>query len=339
MGRSRWFLAMFAIVSAVTLVAVDQAEARRGGSFGSRGSRTYQAPASTTTAPQTAPIQRSTTPQAQPGQQNRAAQGAQQQARPSMFGGGLAGGLMRGLMIGGLIGLLMGSGFGGMAGLLGLLVQGALLALVVFLVIRFFRRQQPAAAGGPNTMGRMGGGFPGAGMGGPMGGGMNGGNSAPNPARAPAPAYAPAPSAAAAPRRSSKPDEIGLAAEDYDSFEKLLSTILVAYGREDQGTLKQHTTNEVFAYFADDLRTNAEQGVRNEVSDVQMLQGDLAEAWREGAQEYATVAIRFASMDRKVDRNTGQYVSGDQQPGESTELWTFVRDNRGPWQLSAIQGS
>lgn len=339
MGRSRWFLAMFAIVSAVTLVAVDQAEARRGGSFGSRGSRTYQAPPSTTTAPQTAPIQRSTTPQAQPGAQNRAAQGAQQ-ARPSMFGGGLAGGLMRGLMLGGLIGLLMGGGLGGLAGMLGLLVQGALLALVVYLVIRFFRRPQPAAAGGANAMGRMSGGFPGGGtgngMGAGMGAGMGGGNSAPNPARGPA--YAPAP-AAAAPRRSGKPDEIGLAAEDYDSFENLLSTILTAYGREDQGTLKQHTTNEVFAYFADDLRANAEQGVRNEVSGVQMLQGDLAEAWREGPLDYATVAIRFSSLDRKVDRNTGQYVSGDQQPGESTELWTFVRENRGPWRLSAIQGA
>lgn len=339
MGRSKWLLAVFAIVSAVCLVAVDQAEARRGGSFGSRGTRTYQAPPTTTTAPApAAPIQRSTTPQAQPGQPNRAAPGAQQ-ARPSMFGSGLAGGLMRGLMIGGLIGLLMGSGFGGMAGLLGLLVQGALIALVVFLVMRFFRRPQPVTAGGPNGMARMGG-FPGAGGSndGPrsaLGGMMGGGNAPQRPAPAQAPAYAAAP--AAAPRRNGKPDEIGLAAEDYDAFEGLLSGVLTAYGREDQGELKQLTTDEVFAYFSDELRENSENGVRTEISDVQMLQGDLAEAWREGNRDYATVAIRFSSFNRTVDRTSGQYVSGDQQPGESTELWTFLRDNRGPWKLSAIQ--
>lgn len=337
MGRSKWLLAVFAIVSAVCLVGVDQAEARRGGSFGSRGTRTFQAPPTTPTAPApAAPIQRSTTPQAQPGQPNRAAPGAQQ-ARPSMFGSGLAGGLMRGLMIGGLIGLLMGSGFGGMAGLLGLLVQGALIALVVFLVIRFFRRPQPSVAGGPGGMARMGG-FPGAGgsNGNPrsaLGGMMRGGTAPQRPA--PAPAYAATPDAA--PRRTGKPDEIGLAAEDYDAFEGLLSRILIAYGREDQGALKQNTTDEVFAYFADELRENAENGVRTEISDVHMLQGDLAEAWREGNRDYATVAIRFSSLNRTVDRNSGQYVSGDQQPGESTELWTFLRDNRGPWRLSAIQ--
>ncbi|RST78930.1 hypothetical protein EJC49_25300, partial [Aquibium carbonis] len=60
-------LSLFALFAAVffsfTLVSTDFAEARRGGSFGSRGSRTFQAPPPTRTAPaQTAPVERSMTP-------------------------------------------------------------------------------------------------------------------------------------------------------------------------------------------------------------------------------------------------------------------------------------
>ncbi|MBA4014249.1 MAG: preprotein translocase subunit Tim44, partial [Phenylobacterium sp.] len=49
------------------LSLASEADARRGGSFGSRGARTYQAPPPTKTSPtQTAPVQRSMT-ERQPG--------------------------------------------------------------------------------------------------------------------------------------------------------------------------------------------------------------------------------------------------------------------------------
>ncbi|MBS0491156.1 MAG: hypothetical protein JSR35_14280, partial [Proteobacteria bacterium] len=52
---------------AMGLALVTEADARRGGSFGSRGARTYQAPPPTKTSPtQTAPVQRSMT-ERQPG--------------------------------------------------------------------------------------------------------------------------------------------------------------------------------------------------------------------------------------------------------------------------------
>jgi predicted lipid-binding transport protein (Tim44 family) len=71
---------------------------------------------------------------------------------------------------------------------------------------------------------------------------------------------------------------------------------------------------------------------------VRLLQGDLAEAWREGDLDYATVAMRYAIVDQLFDRS-GRPVEGSPQPQEVTELWTFVR---GPmtqrrWFLSAIQ--
>ena len=68
----------------------------------------------------------------------------------------------------------------------------------------------------------------------------------------------------------------------------------------------------------------------------QFEQGDLAEAWREGAVEYATVGMRFALADRVIDRASGRTVEGG-EPGEVTELWTFMRARGGDWLLSAIQ--
>lgn len=322
--RKGSMLAALAVASALCLVAADHAEARKGGSFGSRGTRTYQAPAATPTAPgAVAPVQRSTTPQATPqGSPSAAQRPPAAAARPSMFGSGLGGALMRGLLIGGLVGLLFGGGLGGLAGMMGLLLQVGLIALAVFLVLRLMRGAQPAAAAA-GTGGRSAGAVPGV------------------PLRTAAPAGG---SSGTPPRRAGPPDEIGIGPADLDSFEQLLKTIQDAFSREDQGALRDHTTAEMFGFLADEMRDNAEAGVRNEVADVKLLQGDVAEAWQEGNRDYATVAMRFASRDVMIDRATGRAVSGDVAgPGESTEVWTFVRERSptgdGAWRLSAIQGA
>ncbi len=317
---------MAAVVAALSMMVIDTAEARRGMSAGSRGTRTYSAPPPTTTAPNPAPLQRSTTPQAAPSA-NPGATAARPQPRSSFFGSGLAGGLMRGLLIGGLVGLLLGQGLGGLAGILGLLLQGALLALVVMLALRFFRsRQQPAPAGAHARAGAPGGGLGnlgGGGLGGVggLGGGLGGGASAPQ-----------------APRRTGPVDELGITAGDLDTFERMLGEIETAFGREDEEALKARVTPEVLEAMSAEIRANAARGVRNAVSDVKLLQGDIAESWREGAQEFATVAMRYQSRDTVVDRASGRVLSGDRdRPGESTELWTFVRAPGGAWRLSAMQ--
>lgn len=331
MFRRTSLFAALAVAAGLTLAVADVAEAKRGFSFGNRGSRTYQAPPATNTAPTAAPIQRSTTPQTAPAPAaTRAPGAAAQAARPSMFGSGLGGALMRGLLIGGIIGLLMGGGFGGLAGMLGLLLQVGLIVLAVVLVMRFLRRRQPEPAGAGAGYARSSG-VP------PVVPPMGGTGAAPAGAAGPAAAAA-QPEFQAATRAPS--DDLGLKGEDFDTFERLLGTIHGAFGAEDQGTLMQHTTPEVFSYFADELRENAERGVRNVVSDVKLLQGDLAEAWREGGKEFATVALRYESRDAMVDRATGQVVGGDRDgKGEATEIWTFVRENGGDWKLSAIQGT
>jgi len=92
----------------------------------------------------------------------------------------------------------------------------------------------------------------------------------------------------------------------------------------------------MLSYFSQQLADNASRGLINRVTDVKLLQGDLAEAWREGGTDYATVAMRFALKDSMVERTSERIVEGGEQ-SEVTELWTFMRASGGSWLLSAIQ--
>jgi predicted lipid-binding transport protein (Tim44 family) len=139
-------------------------------------------------------------------------------------------------------------------------------------------------------------------------------------------------------RASSAPsDDIGISPADYDKFEHILTEIQTAYSREDLNKLSACATPEMVGYFSDDLAENTRRGVINRVSDVKLLQGDLAEAWREGGMEYASVAMRFSLVDQMFDRASNRVVEGDDRPQEVTEVWTFVRPRGGNWMLSAIQ--
>jgi predicted lipid-binding transport protein (Tim44 family) len=130
---------------------------------------------------------------------------------------------------------------------------------------------------------------------------------------------------------------VDIARADYEAFERLLGEIQTAYSNEDIAALRSHVTPEMLSYFSEQLSGNANRGVVNRVSEVRLLQGDLAEAWREGSTDYATVAMRFALTDRTLDRTSGRLVDGSESPQEVTEAWTFMRVPGGQWVLSAIQ--
>jgi predicted lipid-binding transport protein (Tim44 family) len=226
------------------------------------------------------------------------------------------GGLFAGFLGAGLLGMLFGHGFlgglGGAASMLGFLLQIGLVAIVGYLLWTWWqRRSQPALASGPalrdydSGNGR-----------GPMG--FGGGSGVP-----------------LSKARASGTDEVGLSPDDFNSFEKVLDDVQAAYSAEDLGKLRRLATPEMVSYFAEELAANASQGVINRVSDVKLLQGDLAEAWREGGTDYATVAMRYSLDDQTVDRESGRVVEGG--PGEATEIWTFMRTRGGHWLLSAIQ--
>jgi len=137
---------------------------------------------------------------------------------------------------------------------------------------------------------------------------------------------------------SGSSDEVGITNTDLETFETILADVQNAYSREDHQGLRRFTTPEMVSYLSEELAENATHGMRNDVTDLKFLEGDLAEAWREGTRDYATVAMHWSAIDLMRDRQTGAVVKGDSnQPVEARELWTFVRDRGGPWLLSAIQ--
>jgi predicted lipid-binding transport protein (Tim44 family) len=306
-------LAVVAALAMPLMLAVSSSVDARpggGGSMGSRGSRTFSAPPPTATAPNVAqPMQRSIT---QPGMRAPASTpaGGGFFNRP-----GLLGGLAAGFLGAGLLGMLFGGGlFGGLGSLssiFGLIIQLGLIYLIVRFAMSWWqRRNAPAYANaapppngapdlGAQTNARSGFGF-----------GLGSG-SAP---------------------LEIKPD-------DYDTFERLLGEIQTAWSNEDVNKLHTLATPEMVSYFTEDLAANNKRGVVNKVSDVKLLQGDLAEAWREGQSEYATVALRYSLVDKTIERASGRIVEGSETPTEVTDVWTFVRRPGGPWELSAIQAT
>ena len=288
------------------MLAVSSADARVGGglSSGSRGTRTFSAPPSTSTAPSAAqPFNRTFT---EPGSSGLGA---------STAGGGFfnrpGGGMLRGLAAGflgaGLLGMLFGGGmFGGLGGLssiFGLILQIGLIIIVVRLAMSWWQRRHETAYAGAA-----------AGLGAPSsfraatGFGLGSG-SAP----------------------------LELIPGDYEAFERLLGEIQAAWSNEDIGKLRTLATPEMVSYFTGDLDANKARNQINKTSDVKLLQGDLAEAWREGDTDFASVAMRFSLIDKTIDRTTGQLVAGSETPSEVTEVWTFLRPRGAGWELSAIQ--
>jgi predicted lipid-binding transport protein (Tim44 family) len=294
---------------AVPLVlTVSSADARAGGGFssGSRGARTFSAPPSTSTAPSTAqPFNRTF---AQPGSPGLGAPaGGGFFNRPGM---GMLGGLAAGFLGAGLLGMLFGGGmFGGLGGLssiFGLILQiGLIVILVRFAMAWWQRRQAPASAyagaatGGPGgpTSFRSGTGF-----------GLGSANA-----------------------------PLQILPADYEAFERLLGDIQAAWSNEDIAQLHTLATPEMVSYLAKDIEANKARNVINKTSEVKLLQGDLAEAWREGDTDYASVAMRFSLVDKTLDRAGGRLVEGSEQPAQVTEVWTFVRPRGANWELSAIQ--
>jgi predicted lipid-binding transport protein (Tim44 family) len=317
--RTRGIVQAIAVVLSLALplmLAISAADARvgGGGSSGSRGGRTFSAPPSTSTAPSAAqPLNRTMTQPGTPGVGAPAAAGAAKGGFFNRPGMGMLGGLAAGFLGAGLLGMLFGGGlFGGLGGLssiIGLLLQIGLIIIVVRLAMSWWQRRHatasayagptpaPAVGSGPLSSLRTGTGF-----------GLGSGSA---------------------------PLEIGPA--DYETFERLLGEVQEAWSNEDVAKLHTLATPEMVSYFTKDLEENKARNDINKVSDVKLLQGDLAEAWREGDTDYASVAMRFSLVDKTLERATGRLVAGSEQPTEATEVWTFVRRRGSDWELSAIQ--
>ncbi|HWK43185.1 MAG TPA: TIM44-like domain-containing protein [Stellaceae bacterium] len=311
-----------ALLCMLLLLAPTLAEARAGASSsssggssyssqGSRGSNTYQNNGA-------APIQRSITPT--PSQPSAPyAPAPAYGARPSFFQqhpfmtglfGGLAGSWLGGMMFGhsGFAGDGVASSGGS---LFGGLLQLAIIGLIIWFVVRLFRRRGSFMSGSPAQSAYDGG-------------------------------MIAAPQSFDGSNRMTAP-QIPLTDRDFTEFTEVLTNVQGAWSAGDVMAMRRFCTPEMVAYFGEELAGNQSQGVANKVEDVRLLEGEPRESWSEGNIDYATAYLRWAAHDYTVraDQHAGNVttiVAGDAtKPVESAELWTFMRSRGGHWLLSAIQ--
>jgi predicted lipid-binding transport protein (Tim44 family) len=307
----RIMLALFFCASVALAPAI--AEARAGGSsggrsssMGSRGLRTYENNSAQ-------PLGRSMSPLTQTPAQTGLSPGA---SSPAFGGGsffqrhpfmtGLAGGFI-GSWLFGHSGYAADGTSGGSA--MGILLEILIIGALIYFAVRLFRGRVFSngwPGGTPFSMARSAG-------------------------------------ASAAPVRRNRGRDINLSDTDLSAFQALHSTVQEAWSAGDLGQLRRLMTPEMLSYFSEELTRNASQGVRNNVSDVQLVKGELSESWDEGDLQYATAYMRWRAIDyvARLGRPSGDpesIVSGNPRVAvEAEELWTFVRRRSGDWLLSAIQ--
>src|SRR3978361_682160 len=255
--RTRGIVRAIAIVVSLAVplaMAISSADARVGGgsSSGSRGSRTFAAPPSTTTAPGTAqPFNRTMTQPGSPGVGAGTAAGAAKGGFFNRPGMGMRGALAAGFLGAGLLGMLFGggmfSGLGGLSSIFGLILQIGLIIIVVRLAMSWWQRRHATAAAyaGPAPVPAVG----------PGGGALNslrtgsgfglGSGSAP----------------------------LEIQPADYEAFERLLGEVQEAWSNEDVARLHTLATPEMVSYFTKDLEELKAPNDVNKVSDVQLVTG------------------------------------------------------------------
>ncbi|MBI4536718.1 MAG: Tim44 domain-containing protein [candidate division NC10 bacterium] len=322
------FLSFLAVVLGVTVVVLTipddvLARAGGGGSFGSRGTRTFSRPSRTYSAPSplTAPKPQPSGPQATPT--------PTQQPAPSPMGGlwrTMAGGVLGG-MLGGLLfssfghagGFGAGGGWG--FGLMDLLLLGG----IAYLVFWMFRRNRAREA--------------------PVSGYYEGAAAEPY-ARTEAAAVStlePAATAAAEDRvrgighiRQMDPgfNEPSFTEWCTDTFFR----IQAAWMRREIEGLRSVLTEEMAASFREQMEAAQARGQVNRLENITVRSVEITEAWQERGQDYVTVRFLANLLDYTVEEVSGKVVAGSvAEPMKFEEYWTWVRPvGPNPWRLSAI---
>lgn len=131
--------------------------------------------------------------------------------------------------------------------------------------------------------------------------------------------------------------------QDKAAFQQLLTEIQSAWSAQDVAALRRLLTPEMLGYFSTALAEDNSRGVQNHVEGVELVKGDVREAWTEDDKDYATVDLRWSARDYTVSTTIprgepGYLIEGSEDtPTESCEVWTFMRVKDGRWLLSAIQ--
>ncbi len=305
----------------LTVLVPDAVWARAGGgmSSGSRGSRSFSSPSRTYSAPAPSTSPRpSTQPQAGPAPL----------AQPAPAGGfmrSLAGGILGGILGGMLFRSLgfaggFGDGLGGGFGMMDLL----LLAGIGYLIFWFIRRKR-AAQEAPATAysNRMS-----------VDAYGTGGSTAT--LESPSTSWQQGLEQGLSHVRQMDPgfDEGAFREMCTDRFFQ----IQAAWMRRDLDKLRPLLTEEMAEVFGKQIDVARSKRQVNKLENITVRSVELTEAWQEQGNDYITVRLLANLLDYTVDENTGKVVDGsDSIPVKFEEFWTWVRPvGRDPWRLSAV---
>jgi predicted lipid-binding transport protein (Tim44 family) len=300
-----------------TLVWTLDAWARAGGgrSTGSRGSRSFSAPATPGSSPSS------------PSRQALPPSGFQQPQRSGWMSG-LMGGI-GGFVLGGLLGSMLFGGLGhGLFGGIGLLEILLIAGLIYFAVSYMRRRQQPAPAASygytppyqQDTSSWQS-------------GTMSGST-----------ATIEAPGAAADLERGLEHirqldhgfDPVRFAS---DTASDVFFNVQTAWMARNMASVRDLLAPELHEELQKECeRLRAERRL-NRLENIAVRAAEVTEAWQESGRDFVTVRFQASLLDYTVDEVTNQVVEGSRtEPVKFEEYWTFVRPV-GPnaWRLSAIQ--
>ena len=310
MARKRlasWRIILALFFSASVALAPAIAEARAGGSSGGRSSSMGSRGLRTYENNNAQPLGRSMTSPAQSGLSEATpspAYGGGSFFQRHPFLTGLTGGLIGSWLFGHSVYAADGTS-GGSA--IGTLLEFLIIGLLIYFAVRVFRRHA-------------------------FSNGWPGGTAFSMPRSA---------GASAAPVRRDRGRDINLSNADLSAFQAIHAAVQEAWSAGDLGQLRRLMTPEMLSYFSEELTRNASQGIRNIVSNIELVKGELSESWEEGDLQYATAYMRWRAIDyvTRLGRPPGDpetIVSGNSRV-EAEEVWTFVRRRGGDWLLSAIQ--
>jgi predicted lipid-binding transport protein (Tim44 family) len=321
-------LTLFALLFLCAWVFQADAWARagRGGSFGSRGSRSMTAPKPYTAPRPTAPSP--TKPYTAPG-------ATAPQPAPSSggflrsFGGGLLGGLVGGMLFRSLFGgpsAHGGAGAGTGGGGIGLL-DILLLAGIAYLIYWYIKKKRQEAAAAPGYY-----------------------QSSGTVALPPQPQYPPLYDQPQGPALEGDQDlERGLAnirqfdpsfdeAKFQDMCMDTFFKIQGAWANRDMGPVRNLLSDEMYRIFQADAEALKAQKQINRLENIAVRSVDITEAWQESGSDFITARVYANLLDYNVDETSGQVVEGSKtEPVKFEEYWTFTRPvGANAWQLSAI---
>ncbi|GFO68622.1 transporter [Geomonas limicola] len=316
---------LFAILAAVLMMSVTvmelNAEARAGSSrsMGSRGTRSYSRPATST--PYTQPSQMR--------QQAAPTPNSFQQPATGGFLRSMAGGLVGG-MLGGMLFRSMGmaGGMGGMGGGGIGLFEIVLLAGIGYLIYRFVKsRREPATQATYSQTGYQPGGY----------------QQGYQDLTLPQGSYQQVESPTAhdletgiSHLRQMDPyfDEQRFGDNAMDLFFKIQG----AWMNRDLAPAAGLLTEEMRGILQEDVSRLVRERQVNRLENIAVRKVELAEVWQESGQDYVTALIHANLLDYTTDE-AGNVVSGSKtEPVKFEEYWTFTRPvGNNPWRLSAIQ--